>query len=76
MPWVGVSDGPEVQATRDRDGSVSVASMTIDGTRSNCRVSIVSEDKPGRAIVTIDGSRRVAHVASPATRGGYTWRGA
>ena len=71
MEW-SVSDGtgrykPTLQ---DRDGSVSVASMSMDGSEVQLsEVSIVSEGKPGRAIVTIDGSRRVAHVA----RSGDTW---
>mgnify|MGYP001300658584 CR=1 FL=1 len=71
MEW-SVSDGPRryKPTLQDRDGSVSVASMTIDGNEVELpELSIVSEDKPGRAIVTIDGSRRVAHVA----RSGDTW---
>ena len=71
MEW-SVSNGlgrykPTLQ---DRDGSVSVASMTIDGNQVQLpEMSLESEGKPSRAIVTIDGSRRVAHVA----RSGDTW---
>ena len=44
--------------------------MTIDGNEAQLpELSVESEGKPGRAIVTIDGSRRVAHVA----RSGDTW---
>ena len=71
MEW-SVSDGPGryKPTLQDRDGSVSVASMTIDGNEAKPPdVSIEIEGKPGRAIVTIDGSRRVAHVA----RSGDTW---
>ena len=71
MEW-SVSDGPGryKPTLQDRDGSVSVASMTIDGNEAQLpEVSVESEGKPGRAIVTIDGSRRVAHVA----RSGDTW---
>ena len=65
MEW-SVSDGPGryKPTLQDRDGSVSVASMTIDGNEVQLpELSVESEGKPGRAIVTIDGSRRVAHVA-------------
>ena len=71
MEW-SVPDGhgrykPTLQ---DREGSVSVASMTKDGDEVQPpEISIESEGKPGRAIVTIDGSRRVAHVS----RSGDTW---
>ena len=71
MEW-SVSDGPGwyKPALQDRDGAVSVTSMTRDGNEVHIsELSIESEDKPGRAIVTIDGSRRVAHVA----RSGDTW---
>ena len=71
MEW-GFSDGPGryKPTLQDRDGSVSVASMSMDGSEVQLsEVSIVSEGKPGRAIVTVDGSRRVAHVA----RSGDTW---
>ena len=71
MEW-SVSDGPGryKPTLQDRDGSVSVASMTIDGNEIQLpELSVESEGKPGRAIVTIDGSRRVAHVA----RSGDTW---
>ena len=71
MEW-SVSDGPGryKPTLQDRDGSVSVASMTIDGNEVQLpELSVESEGKPGRAIVTIDGSRRVAHVA----RSGDTW---
>ena len=71
MEW-SVSDGPGryKPTLQDRDGSVSVASMTIDGNEAQLPgVSVESDGKPGRAIVTIDGSRRVAHVA----RSGDTW---
>ena len=71
MEW-SVSDGPGryKPTLQDRDGSVSVASITIDGNEVQLpEVSVESEGKPGRAIVTIDGSRRVAHVA----RSGDTW---
>ena len=65
MVW-GVSDGPGryKPTLQDRDGFVSVASMTVDGIEAQLpEVSVEREVKPGRAIVTIDGSRRVAHVA-------------
>ena len=65
MEW-SVSDGPgrSRPTLQDRDGSVSVASMTIDGNEVQLpELSVESEGKPGRAIVTIDGSRRVAHVS-------------
>ena len=71
MEW-SVSDGPGryKPTLQDRDGSVSVSSMTIDGNEAKLpQISVESEGKPGRAIVTIDGSRRVAHVA----RSGDTW---
>ena len=71
MEW-SVSDGPGryKPTLQDRDGSISVVSMNIDGNEAQVpEVSIESEGKPGRAIVTIDGSRRVAHVA----RSGDTW---
>ena len=71
MEW-SVSDGPGryKPTLQDRDGSVSVASITIDGNEVQLpELSIESEGKPGRAIVTIDGSRRVAHVS----RSGDTW---
>ena len=71
MEW-SVSDGPGryKPTLQDRDGSVSVASMPMDGNKARLpEVSVESEGKPGRAIVTIDGSRRVAHVA----RSGDTW---
>ena len=71
MEW-SVSDGPGryKPTLQDRDGSVSVASMTIDGNEAQLpELSVESEGKPGRAIVTIDGTRRVAHVA----RSGDTW---
>ena len=72
MEW-SVSDGgpgrykPTLQET---DGTVSVTSMTRDGDEVQMpKVSIEKEGKPGRAIVSIDGSRRVAHIA----RSGDTW---
>ena len=71
MEW-SVSDGPGryKPTLQDRDGSVSVASMTRDGDEVQPpEISIEREGKPGRAIVTIDGSRRMAHVA----RSGDTW---
>ena len=71
MEW-SVSDGPGryKPTLQDRDGSVSVASMTIDGNEVQLpEVSVESEGKPGRAIVTIEGSSRLAHVA----RSGDTW---
>jgi len=71
MEW-SVSDGPGryKPTLQDRDGLVSVASMTRDGDEVQLpELSIESEGKPGRAIVTIDGSRRVAHVG----RSGDTW---
>ncbi len=71
MEW-SVSDGTGMYkpTLQDRDGSVSVASMTIDGNEVQPpELAVESEGKPGRAIVTIDGSRRVAHVA----RSGDTW---
>ena len=71
MEW-SVSDGPGRYKPnlQDRDGSVSVSSMTRDGSEAQMpEVSVESEGKPGRAIVTIDGSRRVVHVA----RSGDTW---
>ena len=71
MEW-SVSDGAGryKPTLKDRDGSVSVASMSMDGSEVQPpEISIESEGKPGRAIVTIDGSRRVAHVA----RSGDTW---
>ncbi len=71
MEW-SVSDGPGryKPALHDRDGSVSVTSITIDGSEAQLpEVSVESEGKTGRAIVTIDGSRRVAYVA----RSGDTW---
>ena len=71
MEW-SVSDGTGSYkpALQDRDDSVSVYSMTRDGNEIRMpEVSVESEGKPGRAIVTIDGSRRVAHVA----RSGDTW---
>ena len=71
MEW-SVSDGPGryKPTLQDRDGSVSVAMITIDGNEVQLpELSIESEGKPGRAIVTIDGSRSVAHVS----RSGDTW---
>ena len=71
MEW-SVSDGPRryKPTLQDRDGSISTASMTRDGDEVQMpNVSIEKEGKPGRAIVTIDGSRRIAHVA----RSGDTW---
>ena len=71
MEW-SVSDGPGryKPILQDRDGSISVASMTRDGDEVHPpEISIESDGKPGRAIVTIDGSRRIAHVA----RSGDTW---
>ncbi len=71
MEW-SVSDGPRryKPSLQDRDGSVSVSSMSMAGSEVQPpRASIESEGKPGRAIVTIDGSSRVAHVA----RSGDTW---
>ena len=71
MEW-SVSDGPRryKPTLQERDGSVSATSMTIDGKHVEMpQVSVESEGKPGRAIVTIEGSRRVAHVA----RSGDTW---
>ena len=71
MEW-SVSDGPRryKPTLHERDGSVSATSMTIDGKDVELpQVSVESEGKPGRAIVTIEGSRRVAHVA----RSGDTW---
>ena len=71
MEW-SVSDGPGryKPTLQERDGSVSPTSMTIDGKDVELpQVSVESEGKPGRAIVTIEGSRRVAHVA----RSGDTW---
>ena len=72
MEWSVVSDGPGryKPTLQNRDGTVSVASMTRDGTEVQLpEVSIEKEGKPARAIVTIDGSRRIAHVA----RSGDTW---
>ena len=71
MEW-SVSDGPGryKPTLQDRDGSISVTSMTRDGDEVQPpEISIESEGKPGRAIVTIEGTRRVAHVA----RSGDTW---
>ena len=71
MEW-SVSDGPGryKPTLQARDGSISLTSMTIDGNEAQLpAVSVESEGKPSRAIVTIDGSRRVAHVA----RSGDTW---
>ena len=71
MEW-SVSDGPGryKPILQDRDGSILVASMTRDGEEAQLpQVSVESEGKPGRAIVTIDGIRKVAHVA----RSGDTW---
>ena len=71
MEW-GVSDGPgRYRPTlQERDGSVSVSSMSMGGSEAKFpEVTIESEGKPGRAIVTIDGMSRVAHVA----RSGDTW---
>ena len=71
MDW-SVSDRPGryKPTLQDRDGSISVTSMTRDGDEVQPpEISIESEGKPGRAIVTIEGTRRVAHVA----RSGDTW---
>ena len=71
MEW-SVSDGPGryKPTLQDRDGSISVTSMTRDGDEVQPpEISIESEGKPGRAIVTIEGTRRVAHVA----KSGDTW---
>ena len=71
VEW-SVSDGPVryKPTLQDRDGSVSVASMNRDGDEVQMpNLSIEKEGKPGRAIVTIDGSKRIAHVA----RSGDTW---
>ncbi len=71
MEW-SVSDGPGryKPTLQDKDGSVTVTSMTRDGNEVHVtEVSVESEGKPGRAIVTFDGNARVAHVA----RSGDTW---
>ena len=57
MEW-SVSDGPGryKPTLQDMDGSVSVASITIDGNQVQLpEMSVGSEGKPSRAIVTIDG---------------------
>ena len=70
MEWSFDGSGRYKPNLQETDGTVSVASMTRDGDEVQPpEVSIESEGKPGRAIVTIDGSRRVAHVA----RSGDTW---
>ena len=70
MEWSFDGSGRYKPNLQETDGTVSVASMTRDGDEVQLSdVSIEKEGKPGRAIVTIDGSRRVAHIA----RAGDTW---
>ena len=70
MEWSFDGSGRYKPNLQETDGTVSVASMARDGEEVQMPdVSIEKEGKPGRAIVTIDGSRRIAHVA----RSGDTW---
>ena len=70
MEWSFDGSGRYKPNLQETDGTVSVASMTRDGDEVQLPdVTIEKEGKPGRAIVTTDGSRRVAHIA----RSGDTW---
>ena len=70
MEWSFDGSGRYKPNLQETDGTVSVASMTRDGDEVQLPdVTIKKEGKPGRAIVTTDGSRRVAHIA----RSGDTW---
>ena len=63
MEWSFDGSGRYKPNLQETDGTVSVASMTRDGDEVQLpNVSIEKEGKTGRAIVTIDGSRRVAHI--------------
>ena len=55
---------------QESEGSVSVASITRDGTEVNIpETAVEAEGRPGRVIVTVGGEAKMAHV----TRTGDTW---
>ncbi|MBN28965.1 MAG: hypothetical protein CMB33_03745 [Euryarchaeota archaeon] len=55
---------------QESEGSVSVASITRDGTEVNIpETAVEAEGRPGRVIVTVGGEAKLAHV----TRTGDTW---
>lgn len=71
MEW-SVSDEPEryKASLQERDGSVTIASITRDGTEMHLpELSVEREGKPGTAIVKVGGSAKLAHIA----RSGDTW---
>ena len=55
---------------QEGEGSVSVASITRDGTEVHIpETAVEAEGRPGRVIVTVGGEAKLAHV----TRTGDTW---
>jgi biotin carboxyl carrier protein len=71
MEWSVPDDSGRYKASlKEGDDSVTISSMTRDGTEVHMlEVQVESEDKKGRVIVRVGGSTRIAHVA----RVGDTW---
>jgi len=71
MEW-SVPDEPErfKASLQETEGSVSITSLTRDGIEVHIpETSVEAEGKPGRAIVRVGGTTKLAHIA----RTGDTW---
>jgi|TARA_B110000014_G_scaffold65080_1_gene44365 biotin carboxyl carrier protein len=71
MEW-SVPDEPEryKASLQEAEGSVSVTSLTRDGTEVHIpETSVEAEGRPGRVMVKVDGVTKLAHIA----RSGDTW---
>ncbi|HIG33622.1 MAG TPA: hypothetical protein EYQ11_01905 [Candidatus Poseidoniales archaeon] len=71
MEW-SIPDGPERYkvSLQEAEGTVSVTSLTRDGIEVHIpETSMDAADRPGRAMVKVGGTTKLAHIA----RSGDTW---
>ncbi|RAH05220.1 MAG: hypothetical protein CMA00_004450 [Methanobacteriota archaeon] len=71
MEWSVSDETSRYRPTiQEAEGTVSVTSVTVDGSEASLpEVSVAPDSQPGRVVVDIGGSRRIAHVA----RTGDSW---
>ena len=71
MEWSVSDETSRYRPTiQEAEGTVSVTSVTVDGSEASLpEVSVSPDSQPGRVVVDIGGSRRIAHVA----RTGDSW---